>query len=154
MPFGGAYCTGKGALIRAVSCIQKELEMDGFGDSIHVYALHPGATLSQPSLSFHPDVAEAYPQEAEKWSKFHKLFKCPPAQCAQTCAFLAAGRGKILRGRYFDCEQDIGTVIAAGEEGLNGLYELKVEFLGGLPNDGGTAVAVIEHQTNGDGRDH
>lgn len=52
MPFGGAYCTGKGAIIRAVSCIQKELEMDGFGDNIHVYALHPGATLSQPSREY------------------------------------------------------------------------------------------------------
>lgn len=49
MPFAGAYSMGKGAVIRAVSCLQKELEMDGFGDSIHVYALHPGATLSQDS---------------------------------------------------------------------------------------------------------
>lgn len=96
-------------------------------------------------MPFHADVAAAYPKEVEKWSKFHKLFKCPPAQCAQTCAFLAAGQGKVLRGRYFDCEQDISTVVAAGEEGLRGLYELKVEFLGGLPNDGGTAVAVIEY---------
>ena len=78
----------------------------------------------------------------EKWAKFHKTFKCLPSQCAQTCAFLAAGRGKALRGKYFDCEQDIGTVTGAGEEGLKGLYELKVEFLGGLPNDGGTASAV------------
>jgi hypothetical protein len=48
----------------------------------------------------------------------------------------------VLRGKYFDCEQDIATVIGAGEEGLKELYELKVEFLGGLPNDGGTASAV------------
>lgn len=52
MPFAGAYCSGKGALIRAVSCLQKELEMDGFADSIHVYALHPGATLSQTSCEY------------------------------------------------------------------------------------------------------
>ena len=46
----------------------------------------------------------------------------------------------MLKGKYFDCEQDIGTVVAAGAEEINGkqLYELKVEFLGGLENDGGT----------------
>lgn len=98
-------------------------------------------TLSVP---FHTDVAQAYPQEVEKWSRFHKLFKCPPAQCGQTCAFLAAGKGKVLRGKYFDCEQDISTVLAAENDGLKDLYELKVDFLGGLPNDGGTALAVIE----------
>lgn len=49
----------------------------------------------------------------------------------------------MLRGKYFDCEQDIATVVSAGEQGLlEDLYELKVEFLGGLPNDGGTASAV------------
>lgn len=52
IPFSGAYCTGKGAVIRAVSCLQKELDMDGLGDGIHVYALHPGATLSQESCKF------------------------------------------------------------------------------------------------------
>jgi hypothetical protein len=53
--------------------------------------------------------------------------------------FLAAGRGTALKGRYFDCEQDVGYVASMG--GVireQGLYELKVEFLGGLPNDGGT----------------
>lgn len=95
-------------------------------------------------MAFHPDVAEAYPAVAATWAKFHKLFKCPPAQCAQTCAFLAAGRGKVLKGKYFDCEQDIATVVEAGEAGLKDLYELKVDFLGGLPNDGGTAIALID----------
>lgn len=94
------------------------------------------------TVPFHADVEEAYPQEVQKWARFHKTFKCLPAQCAQTCAFLAAGRGKVLSGKYFDCEQDIATVIGAGEDGLKDLYELKVEFLGGLPNDGGTASAV------------
>ena len=93
-------------------------------------------------MPFDEDVEKVYPEEVKKWAEFHKTFKCLPAQCAQTCAFLAAGRGKVLRGKYFDCEQDIATVVAAEEHGLNGLYELKVEFLGGLPNDGGTASAA------------
>lgn len=93
-------------------------------------------------MPFHADVEEAYPEEVKQWAAFHKTFKCLPAQCAQTCAFLATGRGKVLRGKYFDCEQDIGTIVAAGSDSLEGLYELKVEFLGGLPNDGGTASAA------------
>jgi hypothetical protein len=93
-------------------------------------------------VPFDADVEEVYPDEVKRWAAFHKTFKCLPAQCAQTCAFLAAGRGKVLKGKYFDCEQDIATVVGAGERGLDGLYELKVEFLGGLPNDGGTASAA------------
>jgi NAD(P)-dependent dehydrogenase (short-subunit alcohol dehydrogenase family) len=42
-PFAGAYSTGKAGLIRLTACLQAELAVDGFGDSIHVYALHPGA---------------------------------------------------------------------------------------------------------------
>lgn len=41
-PFAAAYSTAKSGLIRATSCWQKELEIDGFGDKIHLYALHPG----------------------------------------------------------------------------------------------------------------
>lgn len=33
-------------------------------------------------------------------------------------------------------------VLDAGKEGLDGLYDLKVEFLGGLPNDGGSALSI------------
>ena len=80
---------------------------------------------------------------AVKWSKFQKHFRCVPDVCGQTCAFLSTGRGKALSGKYFDCEQDIGTVLAAGREALEGLYDLKVDFLGGLPNDGGTASSTL-----------
>lgn len=65
------------------------------------------------------------------------MFKADPALPGQVCAFLAAGRGKVLRGKYFDCEQNITQVLSQGKEGLHGLYELKVDFMGGLPNDGG-----------------
>jgi len=39
------YSTGKAALIRAVGCIQEELNLDG-ESNIAVYALHPGGVLS------------------------------------------------------------------------------------------------------------
>jgi hypothetical protein len=55
--------------------------------------------------------------------------------------YLATGKAKhVLRGKYFDCEQNIQTVVDWAEEiAKHDMYELKVEFLGGLPNDGGTA---------------
>ncbi|PNS16811.1 Diacetyl reductase [Sphaceloma murrayae] len=143
-PFAGAYSMGKAALIRATNCYQVESEVDGFGDKIQFYALHPGAVKTQMTLPVDPDVEEKYPAVAQKWRQFHGLFRVTPSVCGQTCAFLAAGKGKALRGKYFDCEQDIATVLEGGPDSLRGLYELKVDFLDGLPNDGGTAFAVVE----------
>jgi NAD(P)-dependent dehydrogenase (short-subunit alcohol dehydrogenase family) len=39
------YNTGKAALIRAVGCLQEELNLDN-ENNIHIYALHPGGVLS------------------------------------------------------------------------------------------------------------
>jgi NAD(P)-dependent dehydrogenase (short-subunit alcohol dehydrogenase family) len=55
-PMAVQYNTGKAALIRAVGCIQEELNLDG-EDNIAVYALHPGGVLSGlqgPSLHLAP----------------------------------------------------------------------------------------------------
>lgn len=41
-----SYSVSKTAVIRAVGCIQLELDMDGLGDDIHIYALHPGGVLT------------------------------------------------------------------------------------------------------------
>jgi hypothetical protein len=102
-----------------------------------------GTRLNTRPVPIDPAVAERYPEMAEKWKSFHKQFKVLPTLCGQTCAFLSTGKGKALAGKYFDCEQDIGTVLeAAKEDGLSGLYDLKVDFLGGLPNDGGTALSI------------
>jgi len=138
IPFGINYAAAKGALIRATSCLQLELDMDGFED-IHCFALHPGATNTGIQKPIAPDVAARYPGFADVYVKFCKLFCCTPALCGQTCVFLATGKAKALKGRYFDCEQDIGYVSTMGEEiQAKDLYSLKTEFLGGLPNDGGT----------------
>jgi hypothetical protein len=40
-PLSVHYYSGKAALIRAVGCVQAELDLQGFQD-IHLYALHPG----------------------------------------------------------------------------------------------------------------
>ena len=69
------------------------------------------------------------------------LFKTSRFLCGATCVYIASGKAKILKGRYFDCEQDIEAVVAAGKSEIidKDLYRMKIEFLGGLPNDGGIA---------------
>lgn len=84
---------------------------------------------------------EDFPSVAAIFEKFQDLFKMNLDVPGQTCVYLAAGKAKhVLKGKYFDCEQNIQTVVDHAEEiPKHDLYELKVEFLGGLPNDGGTA---------------
>lgn len=42
------------------------------------------------------------------------------------------------RGRYLDCEEDLGDLIKQKDIILkNDLYKLSVDFIGGRPNDGG-----------------
>jgi hypothetical protein len=70
-----------------------------------------------------------------------KLFKTSRFLCGATCVYIASGKAKILKGRYFDCEQDIEHVVSTGKEEIleKDLYRMKIDFLGGLPNDGGIA---------------
>lgn len=139
IPFGVNYAAAKAGLVRATGCLQLEADMDGFHD-ISFYALHPGATRTNMQKPIDSDVAELYPDIVEAYAKFADNFRCKPALCGQTCVFLAAGKGKVLKGKYFDCEQDVGYVASMAEEiQSKSLYELNVQFLGGLPNDGGTA---------------
>lgn len=89
---------------------------------------------------------EKYPELTKKWAEWYKTFKTPAALPGQTAVYLATGAAKdVLRGRYFDCEQDIDFVVRQGREKLEkeGLYDLKVEFVG-LTNDGGSAIADWE----------
>jgi hypothetical protein len=95
---------------------------------------------------FDPDLKEMYPELTKKWASWYKMFVTPAAVAGQTAVYLATGAAKeVLRGRYFDCEQDIDFVVRQGRQKLEkeGLYDLKVEFVG-LSNDGGTAVADWE----------
>ena len=90
-------------------------------------------------------MVEDFPGVATMFEKFQDLFRMNLDVPGQTCVYLATGRAKhVLKGKYFDCEQNIQTVVDHAEEvPKNDLYELKVEFLGGLPNDGGTAKLEI-----------
>jgi len=88
-------------------------------------------------------VAETAPDVKEKYGivkdeAFYKdLFKDGPELCGQTCAFLASGRGKELRGLYLDCRQDITKLLTAGREFLREeqLNTLGVNFLDGYCNE-------------------
>lgn len=60
------------------------------GGELHVNSIAAGAPK---------DVQEKYGQPRDE-DFFKDLFKDPPALCGQTCAWLATGEGKELRGLY------------------------------------------------------
>ena len=87
-----------------------------------------------------------YPDLIKTWEYWYTEFKTSASVPGQTAVYLATGAAKeVLRGRYFDCEQDIDFVVRQGREKLEkeDLYDLKVEFVG-LKNDGGSALANWE----------
>ncbi|KAF2021503.1 NAD(P)-binding protein [Aaosphaeria arxii CBS 175.79] len=137
VPMTLGYVTSKAALIRATHTLHKEMELDGLDPAIHLYALHPGGVLTGMGGSgADQDVLEKYGDVRDE-KFFMELFKDEPALCGQTCAFLASGRGKELRGLYLDCRQDISRLLEKGREAL--LKEkrnlLTVNFLDGYCNE-------------------
>lgn len=46
IPFSISYSVAKTALIRFTSCVQKELDAGGYGEDVHLYAIHPGGVPS------------------------------------------------------------------------------------------------------------
>jgi hypothetical protein len=87
------------------------------------------------------DVAKAYPNLVAARKAWLPNFKTSRFLCGATCVYIASGKAKVLKGRYFDCEQDIEQVVSAGPSEIidKDLYHMKIDFLGGLPNDGGIA---------------
>ena len=138
-PMGLGYNDAKAAVTRATSCLQLELDNDGLGEKIHCYALHPGGVPTDMGASAHSqqDVIEQHPELTEASKEFVKLFKDPPELCGQTCAYLASGQAKEIRGCYFDCRQDIEKVKGLGRERIDkeGLYNLRIEFMEGYSNE-------------------
>ncbi|KAJ4294556.1 hypothetical protein N0V90_008247 [Kalmusia sp. IMI 367209] len=137
VPMTLGYVTSKAALTRAVHTLQREMLLDGLDPAIHLYALHPGGVLTGMGASGAPkDVQEKYgnPKDEEY---FKGLFKDPPVLCGQTCAWLATGEGKDLRGLYLDCRQDVARLLAKGREALlkDKRNVLTVNFLDGYENE-------------------
>ncbi|KAF2278046.1 short chain dehydrogenase/reductase-like protein SDR [Westerdykella ornata] len=137
VPLTLGYVTSKAALIRATHTLQREMELDNLDPGIHMYALHPGGVLSAIGGSgAAKDVIEKYGDVRDE-EFFMQLFKDQPSLCGQTCAFLASGRGKELRGLYLDCRQDLGKLLSEGRDKLlkAKLNTLTVNFLDGYCNE-------------------
>ncbi|KAH0847325.1 hypothetical protein FOPE_00700 [Fonsecaea pedrosoi] len=138
VPFGIGYAADKTGLVRAIASLQAELEIDGLGEVVHTYALHPGGVkTTMGGSNSDPDVVAKYPRLDRSRPAFQALFKDKPELCAHTCAYISTGKAKDLRGLYIDCRQDLGRLLEAGRESLlkNDLYCLKVGFLDGYSNE-------------------
>jgi NAD(P)-dependent dehydrogenase (short-subunit alcohol dehydrogenase family) len=137
VPMTLGYVSSKAALIRTTHTLQREMELDGLDPAIHLYALHPGGVLTgMGGNGAGKDVLDKYGDVRDE-AFFMALFKDGPDLCGQTCAWLATGRGKELRGLYLDCRQDVGKLLEYGRERL--LKEkrntLGVNFLDGYCNE-------------------
>ncbi|KAK5270911.1 hypothetical protein LTR96_004189 [Exophiala xenobiotica] len=135
-PFAIGYNSSKCADTRAISTLQEELDLDNL--DIQTYALHPGGVYTAMAAKEpRPEMIEKYPQLTSHGTDFRSLFKDPPELCGATCAYLAAGKAKELRGMYIDCRQDVQRLQAAGREKLqqDGLYTLTMKFLEGYNNE-------------------
>ncbi|ETI22662.1 hypothetical protein G647_06738 [Cladophialophora carrionii CBS 160.54] len=128
MAGGLSYNSSKAAVARATHSLQEEFEQAGLGEQLHTYCLHPGGVWGKM-------VTENTTPEVQ--AQIRSIFKDVPELCANTVAYLAAGRGKALRGCYFDCRQDVDRVCSFGRETLDKyeLYKLGVKFLPGYQNE-------------------
>lgn len=147
-PTGASYNSSKAAVARAVGTIQAELDEKGLGEKVHMYSLHPGGVLTAMargrvfllSITYYPRTHTkrfTTGENEEVFKMLESLFIDSPQLCGNTCAYLATGRAKEIRGLYFDCRQDIERVCGLGRETLkkSGLYTLKVEFHHGYCNE-------------------
>ncbi|OCT53130.1 Secoisolariciresinol dehydrogenase [Cladophialophora carrionii] len=136
--FAVGYNSSKAAVARATSTLQEEVELDGLGDAIQLYALHPGGVpTAMAKKEIRQELLERYPALTQHGTDFQALFKDPPELCGATVTYLAAGKAKELRGMYWDCRQDIERVKAYGRDKLQqeGRYTLKMQFLDGYENE-------------------
>ncbi|KAH2845163.1 hypothetical protein KXW36_009162, partial [Aspergillus fumigatus] len=97
-PKSVGYNASKAALVRATGSLQEDLASMGLGEQVHAYCLHPGSVWG--------DIITGN-TTAEQQEQLPPIFKDVPELAAGTVAYLSTGRGKALRGLYFDCRQDI-----------------------------------------------
>ncbi|KAK4162363.1 hypothetical protein QBC43DRAFT_290977 [Cladorrhinum sp. PSN259] len=142
IPYSTPYSTSKAALISLTSCAQKEVDIDGLGDQIHMYSLHPGGIKSTMTKSKYSEESVAnLPEKVRKsyLEGFDEVYNDSPYLNGMVCVALATGIGKqVLRGRYVDVNQDLEDLLKQGEalKSDPDLYTLHTSFLGGLKNAG------------------
>ncbi|USP76657.1 hypothetical protein yc1106_03931 [Curvularia clavata] len=137
VPMTLGYVSSKAALIRATHTLQKEMGLDGLDPAIHMYALHPGGVRgNMGGAGAAEDVKKKYGDLTDE--EFYKhLFKDSPSLCGQTCAWLATGQGKELRGLFLDCRQDVSKLLSIGRQTLlkENRNTLTVNFIEGYCNE-------------------
>ncbi|KAJ5385555.1 hypothetical protein N7517_003466 [Penicillium concentricum] len=128
MPTGFGYNSSKAAIVRMTGTLQAELDLQDLGEQVHCYALHPGGVWGEMFKG-----ATTLEQQQE----MRHLFKDSPELCANTVAYLAAGKALEVRGLYWDCRQDLEKVSTLGRKTLqaHGLYSLNMKFLPGYENE-------------------
>ncbi|KAK4186300.1 hypothetical protein QBC35DRAFT_274172 [Podospora australis] len=141
IPYSTSYCASKAALINLTACTQKEIDIEGLGEKVHLYSLHPGGIKSKMTLKkYSEDSVASLPAQAQKrFANALDIYNDSPYLNGMVCVALATGVGKeVLRGRYFDVGQDLEDVLAQGEALKRDpdLYSLHTSFLGGLKNGG------------------
>ncbi|ORY89659.1 NAD-binding protein [Leucosporidium creatinivorum] len=145
-PFATAYSASKAGLIRAASCIQLELDIEK--KDVQLYSLHPGGVRTDMTLAaLDPALDELLPGTVERITQFfHEEMNIEPELCAATCVFLASTeKAKALRGCYFDVSHNIQHIVDQADiVKREGMHSLKVEFLGGLADDGGHSRSASE----------
>jgi len=137
VPMTLGYVTSKAALIRATHTLQTEMELDGLDPAIHMYALHPGGVKgNMGGAPAADDVKKKYGDVTDE-EFFKDLFKDGPSLCGQTCAWLASGQGKELRGLFLDCRQDVRNLLEIGRDTLlkENRNKLTVNFIDGYCNE-------------------
>ncbi|CAE7194002.1 hypothetical protein CFE70_007312 [Pyrenophora teres f. teres 0-1] len=137
VPMTLGYVSSKAALIRATHTLQKEMQLDGLDPAIHMYALHPGGVRSNMGgVGAAADVKQKYGDITDE-KYYDHLFKDEPPLCGQTCAWLASGQGKELRGLFLDCRQDVSKLLSIGRETLlkENRNTLTVNFIDGYCNE-------------------
>ncbi|KAL6706120.1 hypothetical protein ACN47E_006036 [Coniothyrium glycines] len=137
VPMTLGYVSSKAALIRATHTLQTEMELDGLDPAISLYAIHPGGVKGVIGGTGAPEDVKAKYGDVTDEDYFQHLFKDSPDLCGQTCAWLASGEGKELRGLFLDCRQDVSKLLDIGRPTL--LKEtrntLTVNFVEGYCNE-------------------
>ncbi|KAG4286424.1 hypothetical protein FPRO06_07684 [Fusarium proliferatum] len=150
-PFNISYCTSKAALIKLTSVLQAEVDEVTPSSDINLYAIHPGAVRSgMKTADGHHDAALAeFPQVFSRFEEWMKRFTGSPHLAGMSCVALATGIAKdVLRGRYYDVEQDLEDVIAQASllKADPLLHTLNISMLGSLQREEGAIAQEPEEK--------
>ncbi|KAF5703649.1 cytochrome P450 monooxygenase [Fusarium mundagurra] len=150
-PFNISYCTSKAALVKLTSVLQAEIDEVAPSSDINLYAVHPGAVRSgMKTADGHHDTSLAeFPQVFSHFEEWMKKFTGSPHLAGMSCVALATGIAKdVLRGRYYDVEQDLEDIIAQAAllKADPLLHTLHISMLGSLEREEGAIAQKPEER--------